>query len=331
MVWQDVALIPLKYISDFIDKLGLVKKLDLTLQIYCNCGSLAVPVIGANTDDVAYDKFKFSTFSNICPFTVNYLEGTNAQGGLPSGTEQITAGLFIAKSPTTSIGAVGIDLGNFSHPMPSCRCYYSQVKLDPGRSQTYISQNRDKTIVYEKFLYNQYNAIESGGTYSQLIQSGIKNPISVLIIPFISNTCPDKLAGGNKLGFTQYGSPFDTAPSTYSPISLTDLQVTLGGINVLSTTLTYTYENFLNQVINAESLTSSDVGVAVGLINQSWFEMNRVYFVDLTRGNPADKDMPRNLNVSFFNNTKIPIDVMIFTTYLDRVSIDIQTGLLRQL
>jgi hypothetical protein len=56
--------------------------------------------------------------------------------------------------------------------------------------------------------------------------------------------------------------------------------------------------------------------------------MNRVYFVDLTRGRSADKEMARNLNISFNNNTNIPIDLMVFTTYLDRCVVNIETGAL---
>jgi hypothetical protein len=55
--------------------------------------------------------------------------------------------------------------------------------------------------------------------------------------------------------------------------------------------------------------------------------MNRVYFIDLARSREADKSMPRNLNISFSNNTLVPIDVMVFTLYLDKVVIDIETGI----
>jgi hypothetical protein len=177
---------------------------------------------------------------------------------------------------------------------------------------------------------NQYTNITAGSSYSQLVQSGIKNPISVLIVPFISTGCGTTTTAGlalsGSLGFTQYGSPFDTSPSSYAPISLTNLSVTLGGVNVLNTSLNYTFENFLSQIVTAESLTSADVGVAVGLITQSWWEQNRVYFVDLARANAADREMPRNLNISFNNNTLIPIDVMVFTVYLDKIVLNVQTG-----
>jgi hypothetical protein len=337
MTWTDVGLIPLKYISDFIDKLGLVKKLDLVIRAYFNTGSLRVPIGGGvNTNGLFYGAFTNSTFANTCPFTVNLLNDTLALGGVPTTTTYISAGLFIGRTPTTSIGAANVNLAlsGGQHPMPACRCYYSQVKLDPARALSYVQENAEKQIVFEQVLFNQYSAITAGSAFSQLVQSGIKNPTSVLIIPFISSTTLTTVTagvlGGPALGFSQYASPYDTSPSTYAPISLINLQVTLGGVNILNTNLNYTYENFLSQVVNAESLTSSDIGIATGLITQQWWEMNRVYFVDLTRGRSADKEMPRNLNISFNNNTNVPIDIMVFTTYLDKVVISIETGVLRK-
>ena len=66
-----------------------------------------------------------------------------------------------------------------------------------------------------------------------------------------------------------------------------------------------TYENFLEQVNLAEQLTSSDV----------------------ERGNIADKLQPRNINVSFTNNSNVAIDVIIFTFYSDQLTIDVETGI----
>lgn len=333
MTWTDVGLIPLKYISDFIDKLGLVKKLDLVIRAYFNTGSLSVPVLDGNVATTSYGKIASSTFTNTCPFTINYLSGSQASGGFAAAVGQISAGLFIGRTPNTSVAPANINLnaGNTSHPMAACRCYYSQVKLDPSRALSYVQENAEKQIVYEQVLFNQYSNITNTSSFSQLIQSGIKNPTGVLIIPFISNQCLDiRGAGSAVIGFNQYASPYDTAPSSYAPISLINLQVTLGGVNILNTNLNYTFENFLSQIVNAESLTSSDIGISTGIITAAWWEQNRVYFVDLTRGRSADKEMPRNLNISFNNNSNVPIDIMVFTTYLDKVVINIENGVLRK-
>jgi hypothetical protein len=93
----------------------------------------------------------------------------------------------------------------------------------------------------------------------------------------------------------QWKSPFDTCPVTMSPLSLTNLQVSIGGQNVLNSTLSMTYEN------------------------------------NVERGNIADKLQPRNINVSFNNNSNVPIDVIIFTFYSDQLTIDVETGIVTKL
>ena len=50
-----------------------------------------------------------------------------------------------------------------------------------------------------------------------------------------------------------------------------------------------TYEHFLQQINLAEQLTSSDFGVSTGLINQGYWEASKLYFVNVERGNIADK------------------------------------------
>jgi hypothetical protein len=128
-------------------------------------------------------------------------------------------------------------------------------------------------------------------------------------------------------GDYQWKSPFDTCPATMSPLSLTNLQIGIGGQNVLNSTLNMTYENFLEQVNLAEQLTSSDFGVSTGLISQGYWEQSKWYFVNVERGNIADKLQPRNINVSFNNNSNVPIDVIIFTFYSDQLTIDVETGI----
>ena len=57
-----------------------------------------------------------------------------------------------------------------------------------------------------------------------------------------------------------------------SPLSLTNLQVGIGGQNILNSTLSMTYENFLQQVNLAEQLTSSYFGASTGLISPGYWD-----------------------------------------------------------
>jgi len=339
MIWQDLAVIPLKYLCDCLDKMGLVKKLDLVLRIYMNTGSLNVLCASAATPTSAFGAVRSSTFVNTVPFSINYpgVSAPVATAGVPNLATSLGCALFVGKSSSTQFS--GTTSGSFSleqvtHFMPACRCYYSLVKLEPSRALAYIEENRSKQVVYESVLFNQYSNIPSGGSFSQLVQSGIKNPLGVAIIPLLSPSTTVNTTGqvtlGSITGGEQWQSPYDMCPASFAPISLTNLQVALGGVNMLQSTLYYSFENFLEQVALAESLTSTDLGIGCGLISQSWWEMNRVYWVDLARGREADKASMRNLTISFNNNSNVPISLLVFTVYLDKLVIDVETGIVRK-
>jgi hypothetical protein len=202
--------------------------------------------------------------------------------------------------------------------MGACRFYYSQIVLSPERSLKYIEANRAKTVAYRAILSNNYSNIPS--SFNQLVSAGIKNLIGVLIIPMISSSL---------LQYPQYTSPFDTFGATYSPLSLINVNASVGGTNLKNNPLMYTFENFLEEVNEFESLTSSDFGVSVGLINQKWWESNRVYYLS-ARSTDADKATPRSLTVSFLNNSYVPLDCLIYTIYLDEFVIDVSTGIIQK-
>ena len=170
-----------------------------------------------------------------------------------------------------------------------------------------------------------YYNISPSATINQLVSSGIVNPLGILLVPFISATSNG--IAGTTTNITQYGSPFDSAPLTTAPISLTNLQVAIGGQNQLNDTLYYSFQNFIEQVSLAENLTSADWGISCGLFSQQWWETFRYYYVNVSRSEGADKKTPRNVNVSFMNNSILTIDVMVFIIFADHFVIDVETGL----
>ena len=65
------------------------------------------------------------------------------------------------------------------------------------------------------------------------------------------------------------------------------------------------------------------------LLVQGYWEASKWYFVnvDVERGNIADKLQPRNIYVSFTNNSNVAIEQLIFTFYSDQLVIDVETGI----
>jgi hypothetical protein len=300
----------------------------MRLRMYVNVGAVQLTINTPSTTTTTYKSFTTS-FSNTCPFTVNLLTGDTAAGGFSNvGAVLLTAGLYIAKPPASiSGGGTSVAFTQIQSAMSACQLYYSNVKLDLTSESEYINANRAKQIIYEKIYFASVNNVPSSGLVDKTITSSIKNPIALVIVPFVSKSGnTGSLLAGGALGFAQYESPWDTAPSTGAPLSLTNLSVSLGGKKVANEVLNYSYENFLHQVSLAETLTSSDIGLNVGLVNQEYWESNRIYYMDLARSREVDKDTPRELTFKCTNNSLVPIDVLIFAVYLDKFSIDVVTG-----
>lgn len=342
IVYTDTIVLPLRYLMDVVDKLPMMKRTDILLRMYLNVGSLIVPVFsGGSSNTTQYFAPQASTFVNTCPFTVNYLDL-----GIPSTAVAIACGIFIARPTTTSLSVVAvagtdivattvpINLGNCqtNHPMTACRTYFNQISLTPEKEEAYLLANSAKQVVYERFIYNQYNNYTTQSNFSQLIASGVKNPLACIIIPFISTSNTGKSGTGTANFPAQFSSPFDPCGGiSFSPISLTNLQVSLGMKNQLQNSLYFTWENYLEQVCQYECVSGNKMDLLnTGIISQAWWEQNRVYFVNLSRGTPADRATPRNILVSFSNNTNITIDCMIYIVYADKIVVNVRTGLVSQ-
>jgi hypothetical protein len=104
--------------------------------------------------------------------------------------------------------------------------------MEPQHAITYNNSNTNKKVIYRTFVTNNYPPVAALGSFNQLINGGIVHPTGVLIAPFLA-----PVTGTNDvLGDSQWKSPFDTCPCTTSPVSLTNLQISVGGQNVLQST-----------------------------------------------------------------------------------------------
>ena len=324
MCWLDYAIIRLCDVCDFFAKAPLTQNFDGLLRIYVNTGALMIG-LSQNVTANMYMTGANSSFSNTCPFTINQLPVAN----LTAAVTNLAVSCTIAKS-TVSTNFLGANLSNsaVNSAMNACRCYYPVIKMKPDVGIRYINENRAKKLTYTNILSNVYTSIGRGNTFNQLVQSGVRNIRGVLIIPYLSGTVNGALAGGpaNIITFSPIASPFDTAPNT-TPMSLTQLNVAVGGVNELMNFYNYTYENFVQQVTLYDKINASDMGLSCGLISQfMWENGYRYYYVDCSRATQGDQNTPRNVTITFLNNTQAAIDVYVFTEFWDESVMDVSTG-----
>lgn len=316
-VWTDYCVIFLKDILDAMDKIGVIRRLDGILRLYVNTGFTRVVYPADNQMTFVNGN---TTFTDTCPIMVNYMNAVNA---IPvANVRSLNVGVFIGAAPSYTFN--GTTFSGITHPLRSSRYYYNQLTIQPSLALDYISSNSSKTVIYENYLFNTFINIGGGNTFSQLIQSGVTNIKAIILMPFISST----VAGAD--GFPAWKSPFDPVGGCAGhPCSLTNLQVQIGGVNVLSTSLNYSFENFVQQVSKFNKQSSSEYGVESGLISQQFWNNNRFYLVNV-RSTEDDLNTPRNVVISFKNNSLLAIDVVCFVVYEDKLTINVATGIINK-
>ena len=127
MIWYDFPVIKLNHLFESIDHIGLTQKLDVSLRLWLNCGTVNVTVGGAagGGTGMSYSITPANnTFSNTCPLLVNY-EASNKI--VPTTCNNIVAGVYVDRPPVTNFAAINLFLANAAHPLQNCRLCYSQI------------------------------------------------------------------------------------------------------------------------------------------------------------------------------------------------------------
>ena len=332
VVWYDFLCIRLSDIFGSMENIGLTRFFNGILRLYINTGVISVQAItqNANYKQLQFNGQQYSTFTNVCPLMINSL-GLSATYSAAAFTD-ITCGFFIGSCPNYSVNTFGGSTVNFN-PVPAStitqtRYYYTNILLDPLKASDYLMTQQNKTVISREFLYNTYTGIGAGKNYSQLVQSGVKNIKAIVILPFISAT--SQLDGlPQQYTFSQWSSPFDPAGggACTSPISLINLQVAIGGVNQLRTTYTYSFQTWIQEISKYNKSSSSEYGVESSLLDYNFWNMNKIYMVNV-RSTKDDFETPRNVVVSFLNNSNVACDIMVFTIYEQEMVYNVSTGAL---
>jgi hypothetical protein len=330
IVYYDYLYIKLSDIAGIMENIGLIRKFNGILRIYVNTGLITCSVEdnGANTgySILNFRGLNYSTFTNSCPITINSL-GRTANYSAAAFTD-ITAGFFIGRSPSYAITTYGGGTpatvnfqANYQSQIQSTRFYYPNIVLDPLKMSDYLASQQSKTVVNKQFLYNTYSNINPGASFSQLIQSGVRNIKAIVIMPLIAQAVN---------GFSQFQSPFDPCGGfSFAPLSLINLNVLVGGTQLRTSSLSYQYEDWIEEVALYGRTSSSEYGTESSLVSKEWWDNNRIYLLNV-RNTLDDALTPRNVVINFINNNNVAIDLYFFIVYEDEWVINCATGEVNQ-
>lgn len=333
---NDIAIIRLGDILDSMKNLPLTKRFAGQLRLYLNTGMISSTAMGAAGYTQATSA-SYTSFTNTCPLMISALPfaayTASAQGA------QLTTALSVGRWPGGTIGGVTIP-ATASGLLPSCRLYFPQVALKPEKLRFYLDAGLNRKCCYTSYYFNQFSAIASGNNFSGTVQSQVKRPRGLLILPFLSqSTGTGQTGSGNGTNLTLTGitpfadqlSPYSCAPCQTGPISLTNIQVSVGGCNFFQNAIQYTWSQYQENTMMYEKLNGVDLGMKSGLFSQYNFDnAYRCYYFDLSRGTLADELTDRTISCSFTNNSNVTIDAYTFTEYFNEFEINIENGIVKR-
>jgi hypothetical protein len=331
LVWNVYAKLRLKDLADFFEKMPLLK--GSTIRFYINTNQSVVKfttTIGAITAATGVTTLDTSPTLTItestvvggltCPLMVASNFYGNGSSTLPA--DDYALSVSIVKNNFLSANSG-------STTLKSCRLYAPVYYMNPLAESKYLSLTPTKRIMYKDVFQYQFND-QGTGNFNILVSNGISNIVSVLLIPFLSNGLPytDSANAPANVLISSPLSPTCPCPSVPDPITLTNVNFLISGINLFLNNEYYDYEAFLEQLNQSNQLNGGlTTGLASGLISEYMFSSGyRYYYGDASRILPSEQGVSRSVQIVGNNVSSVKINLMVFVEFMREITIDISTG-----
>ena len=317
--WEVYAKLRLKDLADYFAKCPLLK--GSTMRFYINTNqssttfSIAKGAINALGAVATYNTLTVASSTVLGGLTQPLMIASAdiGQGCAPlvgdAGTYTLSVSIF---RNTTSGKSTGLQ---------ACRLYAPVYKMNPLAEQRYLSLAPTKKIEYNDIFQYQFNALDAGSPFNILVTNGIQDIQSVLVVPFLSAT-------GNGTTFSTLLSPTSTSGATPDPITLTNFNILVSGVNLFLNNQMYDFEQFNEELKSSNQLNGSlTTGLASGLISEDMFSRGyRYYYGNCARILPSEAGVSRSIQIQGTNSSLKQINLMVFVEFKRRMTIDISTG-----
>ena len=325
--WKIWARLRLKDLHDYFDKMPLLKGSTIRFYINTNQTIASFSVQAKSTPAtgiVVGGNLLLTSAPSInggltCPFTIASADVGQGCSSLAVDSYQLSVSIF--SNQFTQTGKA-----NVSHSTP-CRLYAPIYKFTPLKEQQYLSLAPTKKIKYCDIFQYQFNEIGAGDPFNFLVTNGISNIKSVLVVPFVAKSA-NACIGTTANGISTLQSPFTTSGGTPDPITLTNFNILVSGVNLFLNNEMYDYEAFCHELGQSNQLNGGlTTGLGSGLISQEDFSRGmRYYYGNCSRILPAEAGVSRSVQIVGTNKSAVKCDLMVFVEFEREMVIDLTTG-----
>lgn len=331
VIWTVFAKLRLKDLADYFEKMPLLK--GATMRFYINTNQTAInftttagTITAATGGTATVPTLTINSTTVIGGLTNPLMIASTAygQGGapLPADTYNLTVSIVKNTFPQQNNYTLG------QSPQASCRLYAPVYTMNPLAESKYLSLAPTKRIMYKDVFQYQFSNIAAGANFNFLVSNGINNIQNVLVVPFISTTNQLTIAGVSQNSPLSYLNPCSTSPATPDPITLSNFNILVSGVNLFLNNELYDFEAFKQQLLYSNQLNGSmTTGLASGLISEDMFSrLYRYYYGDCSRVLPSEQGVSRSIQIIGSNASLINCDIMVFVSFMKEITIDISTG-----
>ena len=336
-VWNTLLTLRLKELSDFFNKIPILKagRIDLTINFNSFANTITY---GTGTAAPADGSLLTLTATQLSGHTCPYMVSGAAVIGTSTNIPTQPLGVLTSGTLTTGCGINGINgvsaLSGLTSPIfNNCRWYVPLYEPNPEFEKNLLATQPLKTIYYDDF-YTYTSITNVSGNFQSLITSGVRNPKYLILVPFFNNNV---LYSGNALSISPYQSCFDSAPATASPVSLTNFQVQCGGKTLFPIIEQFNFQQYMDEMSSIFGLNGGkSTDFASGLMTQQIWENAPIYVCNLSRRLPQDDLSDKSIQVSATINSTNPtatggsahVDFIAFVVYQRSVTFNLLNGLI---
>jgi hypothetical protein len=315
--WSVMAKLRLKDLSDFFLKAPLLKGSTIRFYINTNQTTVSFQTTAGTMDNLGVPQ----NYPLLTSASVSVLGGlTNplmvASAAMGQGCSPLPADTY-----TLSVNIFKTADGIFQSALQSCRLYAPVYKMQPLSEQRYLQLAPTKRVDYSDIFQYQFNNIGAAESFNILVSNGITDIQSVLVVPFLT-------AAANGTAFNTLLSPFSTSGGTPDPITLTNFNILVSGINLFLNNEYYDFEAFNHELKSSNQLNGSlTTGLASGLISEDMFSRGyRYYYGNCSRVLPSEVGVSRSIQIQGINQSLVACNLMVFVEFKRSITIDISTG-----
>lgn len=334
LMFQYTAIIPLSIISNFFKEMPSINTLsnfEIKLLTNLSPANSWSATYGATAADPMHPVSTASTQTagESCPFMLSPLSSSGSSGARVNGDGMtVTVCPFVGyyNSPPT-LATSGSAKKVAQNSLLPCQMWIPSVNLTDPYMDLLLS-NKTKRILYNDY---QSDATITGvapyATAQRFLTYQVSRLRKLYILPYLSNAS----AKDSTKACDPRQSLVSSAPNTCSFAKISNLQVSLGSINVFSEPQSYDFLHYLNGSFVQQGLTNGNDFKSLSMVGQvrfsDWRRCYGAYVVDIERvSDEVTDDIIKNIQVSFKNDTPNTYDYVVIIEYQAEIEIDRVSG-----